>query len=98
MINRRFAFNAGLFYEDEVEVTGMRHDRYEQRKPPLHMVPEGEGRDEVEDIPLDVLNLLIGQFAVMFPTSAASSQLMTLNMAASMSFSGSMLDIVGLRG
>ncbi|XP_076473040.1 mediator of RNA polymerase II transcription subunit 13-like [Babylonia areolata] len=97
IVNRRFAFNAGLFYEDEVEVTGLRDDRYEIHKPPLHQLPGGKGLEEVEDIPLEVLNLLMGQFAVSFPTSAASSQLASLKMEASMSFSGSGLDVMGLR-
>ncbi|KAL8613177.1 hypothetical protein ACOMHN_042986 [Nucella lapillus] len=95
VINRRFAFNAGLFYEDEVEVTGLRDDRYEIHKPPLHQLSSGKG--EVEDVPLEVLNLLMGQFAVSFPTNAASSQLAMLKIEASMSFSGTGLDVMGLR-
>ena len=34
-VNRHFGYDAGLFYEDEVEITGYRHDRYDVRKPPL---------------------------------------------------------------
>lgn len=98
IINRRFAFNAGLFYEDEVDVTGMRDDRYERSKPPLHLVSDGKGVDEVEDIPPEVLHLLMGQFAVAFPTSAAASQLVALNMAAASSFNGTGLDVLGFRG
>ncbi|KAK7088057.1 mediator of RNA polymerase II transcription subunit 13-like isoform X2 [Littorina saxatilis] len=98
VINRRFAYNNGLFYEDEVDVTGIKHDRYEQRKPPLHMLPEGKGGGaEIEDIPSDVLHLLMGQFAVAFPSSVAAGQLAALNMAASMSFNNSALDQMGLR-
>ena len=96
IVNRRFAYHAGLFYEDEVEVTGLRDDRFEQRKPPLHILPDG--KEEVEDVPLDVLNLLMTQFAVSFPTSCVTGQLSSLNMATSSSFSGSLLDELGLRG
>ena len=98
IINRRFAFNAGLFYEDEVDVTGMKDERYERRKPPLHLVPDGKGVSEVEDITPEVLHLLMGQFAVSFPTSAAASQLVALNMAAATSFNGTGLDVLGFRG
>ncbi|KAH9525637.1 Mediator of RNA polymerase II transcription subunit 13-like [Bulinus truncatus] len=34
-VNRRFGYNSGLFYEDEIEITGLRHDRYDHRKPTL---------------------------------------------------------------
>ncbi|XP_076453407.1 mediator of RNA polymerase II transcription subunit 13-like [Babylonia areolata] len=97
IVNRRFAFNAGLFYEDEVDVTGYRHDRYECRKPPLHLPADGKGGEEVEDVPLEVLNLLLAQFATSFPSSCAASHLVALNMAAATSFTASVLDVMGLR-
>lgn len=32
IVNRRFGYNFGLFYEDEVDITGIKNDRYEGRK------------------------------------------------------------------
>ncbi|KAK7490637.1 hypothetical protein BaRGS_00018054 [Batillaria attramentaria] len=97
VINRRYAYNAGLFYEDEVDITGIRDDRFERRKPPLHLPPDGKGADEVEDVSPEILNLLMSQFAVSFPTSASACQLSSLNMLATSSFTGSFVDGLGLR-
>ena len=97
IVNRRFAFNAGLFYEDEVEVTGMKDNRYDVRKPPLQALAEGAG-GEGEDLPPEVLHLLMGQFAVPFPTSAAATHLHALNRAAAASFNATGMDELGFRG
>lgn len=95
VINRRFAFNSGLFYEDEVEITGIKDDRYDHRKPPLHVAVDGKNQD-VEDITADVLHLLMSQFGLSFPTSAATSHLASLNTIATLS--GSLQDRQQLRG
>ena len=35
VMNRRYGANSGLFYEDEVDITGLPHDQLDHRKPPL---------------------------------------------------------------
>jgi mediator of RNA polymerase II transcription subunit 13 len=100
VVNRKFAFNAGLFYEDEVEVTGMRDDRYDHRKPSLHLPPPDGGKggqEEVEDIPWDVLHLLLSQFSSSFPNSTSAHQLTALRAATAASFSSVHLDIPSVR-
>lgn len=98
VVNRRFAYNAGLFYEDEVDITGIRDDRYERRKPLLHLVSDGKTMDDIEDVTPEVLHLLMGQFALAFPTSAASSHLASLNISAAMTVTGTVLERLQLRG
>ncbi|XP_025089778.1 mediator of RNA polymerase II transcription subunit 13-like isoform X2 [Pomacea canaliculata] len=97
VVNRRFAYNAGLFYEDEVDITGIRDDRYERRKPLLHLVSDGKTMDDIEDVTPEVLHLLMGQFALAFPTSAASSHLASLNISAAMTVTGTVLERLQLR-
>ena len=60
-VNRRFGFDSGLFYEDEVEITCYRHDRYDHRKLPLTAHLEGQNKangidtlDKAEDVSLPV--------------------------------------------
>lgn len=97
VINRRYAFNAGLFYEDEVDITGIRDERYERRKPPLHLLPEGKSVEEVEDVSGEVLHLLMSQFAVSFPTCMSTLQLSSLSMVSAQAFTSNFNDGLGLR-
>ena len=75
IMNRKLAPNSGLFYEDEVDVTGMRNNHYDQRKPSLLAIEaskEGAGKDSLggEIIPLEIFTLLQGQYSVLFPSSS----------------------------
>jgi mediator of RNA polymerase II transcription subunit 13 len=72
--NRKFGANSGLFYEDEVDITGIRDERYERRKPSLLAIEhskEGMSKDmnQGEDIPHEVFSLLQQTFSTMFPSS-----------------------------
>lgn len=53
-VNRRFGYNSGLFYEDEVEITGFRHELFDHRKAPLVQMDlpknNGDSSSKSEDI------------------------------------------------
>ena len=76
--NRRLGKNAGLFYEDEVDITGIRDDRYDRIKKPsfLEIEPAKDGAtqedssSQPEDVPQDILCLLQTQFSTFFPSEA----------------------------
>lgn len=75
VMNRKLAPNSGLFYEDEVDITGIRTNDYDQRKPSLLAIEaskEGTGKDSLggEIIPLDIFTLLQGQFSILFPSGS----------------------------
>lgn len=76
VINRRHARLSGLFYEDEVDITGIRHSVYDQiRLPPLCPVGTSDARNpasRVETLPEDVVHLLRTQLSTMYPSCAAS--------------------------
>ncbi len=74
MTNRKYGANSGLFYEDEVDITGLRDERYEHRKPSLLAIEptkDGTSKDSRggEVIPQEVFILLQSQFSTMFPSS-----------------------------
>lgn len=78
VMNKRFGQNAGLFYEDEVEITGVRDNRFEHRKPSLAIdCHKGEGEDiqvnNIEDVTQVVLQLLLGQFSVPYSSCSSAS-------------------------
>lgn len=78
VMNRRHGHNAGLFYEDEVEITGIKHSRYDTRKPSLLELGKSDGKmlppSVEEDVPLALLDLLLGQFIAPYPSSVATNQ------------------------
>jgi len=80
VINRRHARLSGLFYEDEVDITGIRHTVYDQiRLPPLCPVPPPNPRNPmapVETLPEDVVQLLRVQLSTLH-LSCASAQVCT---------------------
>ncbi|KAK3606523.1 hypothetical protein CHS0354_041477 [Potamilus streckersoni] len=72
VMNRKYGHNAGLFYEDEVDIMGIRDERFDGRKASLAILDiqkqEGEGKtSNIEDVTHVVLELLIGQFTVPLP-------------------------------
>jgi len=81
VINRRHARLSGLFYEDEVEITGLRHPVYDQiRLPPLCPLPPGDRRPPtvgLEALPDDVIQLLRVQLSTLYPSCAASQVCVT---------------------
>ncbi|XP_013416581.1 mediator of RNA polymerase II transcription subunit 13-like isoform X2 [Lingula anatina] len=77
--NRICGQNSGLFYEDELEITGIPHDHYERRKPSLLAIEPKKDENGVSktgsstlssDIPQDLLLLLQETFSFFFPASA----------------------------
>ncbi|XP_046361472.2 mediator of RNA polymerase II transcription subunit 13-like isoform X2 [Haliotis rufescens] len=92
-MNRKYGYNSGLFYEDEVDITGRREDRFERRKPSLLALDENTLKDNVpEDIPQIILELLLGQFTLPHPSMVAEHRLSLLDMCAATSFMGSVVD------
>lgn len=75
-VNRSYGFNSGLFYEDEVEITNLRDDRFDRRKPSL-LALDSKDRSQVgddsssshQDVPQDILMLLQSQFSTLYPSS-----------------------------
>ncbi|XP_064647452.1 mediator of RNA polymerase II transcription subunit 13-like isoform X2 [Lineus longissimus] len=72
VMNRKYGHNSGLFYEDEVDITGIRDDRFERHKPSLLLTDNqkdpkcGPNR---ELVPHSILHLLQAQYACPFPGS-----------------------------
>ena len=102
-VNRKYGYNSGLFYEDEVDITGIRDSRFDQRKPSLlatdYDKEEGSSKDlPPVDIPQIILELLLGQFTVPYPSTVTDNRLALLNMAAATQFTGSMINMLQLRG
>uniref|UniRef100_T1IJV1 Mediator of RNA polymerase II transcription subunit 13 n=1 Tax=Strigamia maritima TaxID=126957 RepID=T1IJV1_STRMM len=63
VVNRKYAFRAGLFYEDEVEITGIREDLPDRRKP-LHVLLGKEANDAnvaLDHVPQILLEILRNQ-------------------------------------
>ena len=73
VMNRKLGHNSGLFYEDEVDITGMRDYRYERRKPSLLAMEyqKDEHKEQGEDVPPAILRLLEEQYANPYPSCAA---------------------------
>lgn len=71
VMNRKFGHFAGLFYEDEVEITGIPHDNHlNTRKPNLLTLcdKDSENSVKVEEMSQSVIQLLIGQFCMPYRT------------------------------
>ncbi|XP_034188935.1 mediator complex subunit skuld isoform X7 [Osmia lignaria lignaria] len=73
VVNRRLAHKAGLFYEDEMEITGIAEDPSEKKKTSLVAVACGGGKtsEGLDAIPPNVLELLREQCLIV--QSSASS-------------------------
>lgn len=95
--NRRFGIHAGLFYEDEVDITGVRNDRLDRRKPGLLSL-EFNGEHKGDDPNKSVLELLLGQFTVPYPSSSSSQLLIRLSMNTDTSYAAISVDDFPLRG
>ncbi|CAG0882394.1 unnamed protein product [Cyprideis torosa] len=66
VVNRRLSYRAGLFYEDEVEITGWWEDIYDRRRPSLLVMlsrntPSEQDMATVDRIPDSLLALIRGQ-------------------------------------
>ncbi|GFR59275.1 mediator of RNA polymerase II transcription subunit 13, partial [Elysia marginata] len=103
-VNRRFGFDSGLFYEDEVEITCHRHDRYDHRKLPLTARLEGPNKtnggdilDKVEDISLPVMNHLLSQYGSPFLSCMGSHHINVLQMASDMCYQATSVDMLQMR-
>ena len=77
VMNRKDGVNSGLFYEDEVDITGIRDERLEHRKPSLLVGAEPVGvnhrtnpnaNPSAEVVPQDIMALLQGQFSTLYPS------------------------------
>lgn len=80
IVNRRLAHGNGLFYEDEMEITGIAEDPGERKKPSLlsfilsansvKLDPNME-RDQIDTLPHNILDLVREQL-VFIPSTASS--------------------------
>lgn len=77
IVNRRHAQCSGLLYEDEIEITGMRHVAFDHRKPSLAGAPgsSGDGRNsgtlpisQADSIPEAALQLLREHLSSLHPS------------------------------
>uniref|UniRef100_A0AAR5PM40 Mediator of RNA polymerase II transcription subunit 13 n=1 Tax=Dendroctonus ponderosae TaxID=77166 RepID=A0AAR5PM40_DENPD len=78
VVNRRLAYGSGLFYEDEMEITGIAEDPGERKKSSLASLLTSLNclksdatidRDQLESIPHNVVNLICDQL-VFIPSTA----------------------------
>ncbi|XP_033748042.1 LOW QUALITY PROTEIN: mediator of RNA polymerase II transcription subunit 13-like [Pecten maximus] len=98
VVNRRVGHNAGLFYEDEVEITGIRDDRYDQRKPSLlAMEYQQKDNNKSEDFNQMEMELLLGQFTMPYSSFAATDHMFKLWLSNSSHYSGSVFDLLQLQ-
>jgi mediator of RNA polymerase II transcription subunit 13 len=92
VMNRKYgAAGSGLFYEDEVDITGLRDERLEQRKPSLLVAvkdvisgPDADKQlERLERVPPDIMLQLQYQFSSIFPSltikASYPSELSTLD-------------------
>jgi len=79
VVNRRYGSNSGLFYEDEVDITGIRSERLERRKPSLAWLLNQDLKnnkdklDPGEDIPQDLMLLIQGYYSSLYPSYTVHS-------------------------
>ncbi|XP_063984090.1 mediator of RNA polymerase II transcription subunit 13 isoform X2 [Diachasmimorpha longicaudata] len=64
VVNRRLAHQAGLFYEDEMEITGIADDPADKKKGSLMAIANGGKSEGLDVIPSGVLELLREQCAI----------------------------------
>jgi len=79
IINRRRAQRSGLFYEDEIDITGLRHTAYDHRKPSLGSLSDSRnsngmanGVAQAELLPEGALHLLREQLSSLYPSCAVT--------------------------
>ncbi|ESO97898.1 hypothetical protein LOTGIDRAFT_153005 [Lottia gigantea] len=101
VVNRKYGYHSGLFYEDEVDITGIRESRFDKRKHSLLDIDYDNGvaisDKEEEDIPPSILKLLIEQFTVPFLTNVAEQRLAKLNMITSTTALNNSVDVLQLK-
>ena len=100
-VNRRFGFDAGLFYEDEVEITGYRHRRYEEiSKQPLsqQVLPKTGDSSNHQDVTPQVLQQLLDQYSTPFLSCVGSHHMSMLSMASETSYQTTTIDLIQIRG
>ena len=87
VVNRKYGANSGLFYEDEVDITGIRDERLEQKKPSLlALLSKDSAKNKEalavgENIPQDLLMLIQGQFSTVYPSYTVSKHCSQINSA-----------------
>ena len=102
IMNKRYGHNAGLFYEDEVDITGIRDNRFDHRKPSLAIIDhkvEGDNVQvtHVEDVTQAVLQLLLGQFSVPY-SSCSSTSLHNKLVIRATAYPNNIVNVVQLQG
>lgn len=104
VMNKRFGHFAGLFYEDEVDITGVHDNRFDTRKNNLltldyNKVDENgvNVTQNVEEVSQTVIQLLIGQFCVPYPTCSTVTLLEKLAFR-SQTFPSNPVNIMHLQG
>ncbi|GFO14516.1 mediator of RNA polymerase ii transcription subunit 13 [Plakobranchus ocellatus] len=106
-VNRRFGYDSGLFYEDEIEITNHRHDRYDLRKLPLTAPSSQLERSnksgmadtsgKTEDITEPVMNHLLSQYGSPFLSCIGSHHMNNLQMAMDMCYQPTSVDMLQIR-
>ncbi|XP_050408100.1 mediator of RNA polymerase II transcription subunit 13 isoform X3 [Patella vulgata] len=101
VVNRKYGYHSGLFYEDEVDITGIRDNRFDKRKHSLLGIDWDNGLTmsdkEEDDIPHEIIRLLIDQFTVPFLTNVSEQRLAKLNMMAATSLVSTTWDALQLQ-
>ena len=103
VMNKRHGCNAGLFYEDEVDITGIRDDRFEARKPSLFTMDSTKVDDSgnkvvvAEEFSQVVLQLILGQYSVPYPTCSTVSLLKKTDLRLT-SYPSSSVNMLQLQG
>lgn len=107
IMNRMYGHNSGLFYEDEVDITGIRDDRYDQntnkRLAVIDYQKAGLNKDSTstvtatapEDVPQVILEWLLTQFCAPFPSSIAQRMFNKLIMNAATSLVDNVVNKIG---
>ena len=103
VVNRKFSSNSGLFFEDEVDISGYPdYEKLEYRKPSLLAIEpslqDGSTRDQTlaESMPQDLLVMLQGQFSCLLPSNAVlHNHKHVLTMAAQMQARLNLLEYQG---
>lgn len=106
IMNRKYGHSSGLFYEDEVDITGIRNDRFDRRKPPLRAIefqPGEGGEHKAPSVPEDDVNptiteLLLSQFHISNPSCSVIHLFNKLRTDAATAYSGPSVDMLQMQG
>lgn len=99
VVNRRVGHKAGLFYEDEVDITGIRYERDEERKASLLSLEyQKDGEKLAVDVSQPILEQLLQQFTVPFPSMFAADHMYKLSLSHCSPMSGTAIDQLQLQG